>query len=400
MEEPRGHRAGRLSLVGAFALAAARYWLTVFPRVTLELRHWRRSATRIADPRLRRLALASLGKRGNMEGAAAFATFVPWQLRGIVISALVAFQAIYNYADMLAEQPTDEPVDSARDLHQALLVALDRSGRPLVRDAPPPARRGDGDYLAEMIAVCETALWRLPSYGAVAATVSGAAERIVAFQSLSLGQKGELESWAGDQGTISAGRFSGGGFGWWEVAAAAGSSLPVHALIAAAASPELPATDVAAIEAAYFPCIGALHSLLDSLVDEREDAATGQLRLLDCYPSRPQAAEGLERLATGALEAARGLPKGADHALLVTAMACSYLAAPEAAASGVEDVSRRVRASLGELARPMLLVFKLRRLAGVRGPRSVPSAFASTADEMTSAASAGAETRDGNARAA
>ncbi len=400
MEEPRGHRVGRLSLFGAFASAAARYWLTVFPRVTLELRHWRRSANRIADPRLRQLALASLGKRGNMEGAAAFATFAPWQQRGIVIRALVAFQAIYNYADMLAEQPTDEPVDNARDLHQALLVALDRSRQPLVQDAPPPAKRGDGDYLAEMIAVCEAALWRLPSYGAVAATMSGAAERIVAFQSLSLGQRGELESWAGDQAATGAGRLSGGEFSWWEVAAAAGSSLSVHALIAAAASPELSVADIAAIDVAYFPCIGALHSLLDSLVDEQEDAATGQLRLLDCYPSRPRAAEGMERLATDAIDAARRLPNGSDHALLVVAMACSYLAAPEASASGVDDVSRRVRASLGELARPMLLVFKLRRLAGARGPRSVPSASASTADETTPAASVGAETRDGNARAA
>ena len=128
MSEPRGHRAGRLSLAGAFAGAALRYWLTVFPRVSSELRHWRRSAKRIADPGLRRLALESLAKRGNMEGAAAFATFVPWRARGSVIRALVAFQAIYNYADLLAEQPSEDPVGNARDVHQALLMALDPSG--------------------------------------------------------------------------------------------------------------------------------------------------------------------------------------------------------------------------------------------------------------------------------
>ncbi len=50
MSEPRGHRAGRLSLTGAFAWAALRYWFTVFPQVASELRHWRRSAERIADP--------------------------------------------------------------------------------------------------------------------------------------------------------------------------------------------------------------------------------------------------------------------------------------------------------------------------------------------------------------
>jgi tetraprenyl-beta-curcumene synthase len=180
----------------------------------------------------------------------------------------------------------------------------------------------------------------------------------VAFQSLSLGRQGELESWAESQGPANA------GFAWWEVAAAAGSSLSVHALLAAAASPELTGQEVETIDAAYFPCIGALHSLLDSLVDEQEDAATGQLRLLDCYPSREVATAGLQQLATRALGAARELPSGADHALLVTAMACSYLAAPEASSSSVDQVARHVRASLGPLARPMLLVFRLRRLTG------------------------------------
>jgi tetraprenyl-beta-curcumene synthase len=398
MPEPRGHRAGRLSLTGAFAAAAVRYWLTVFPRVSSELRHWRRSANRIADPNLRQLALASLAKRGNMEGAAAFATFVPPRTRGSAIRALVAFQAIYNYADLLAEQPAADPVGNARDVHQALLMALDPSGESSTHDAHLAGERVDHDFLAEMIAACETASWQLPSYGTVAATTCRAAERIVAFQSLSLGQQGELESWADSLGPPSAGR------AWWEVAAAAGSSLSVHALLAAAASPELTAQDVAAIDAAYFPCIGALHSLLDSLVDEQEDAATGQLRLLDCYPSRRQATAGLQQLATRALAAARELPGGADHALLVTAMACSYLAAPEASSSGVHKLARQVRASLGPLARPMLLVFKLRRLAGdgsrVRRRRSGTAALAAGQPGSAAPLSTGASPRGGDARAA
>lgn len=398
MREPRRQRDGRLSLAGAFAWAALRYWLTVFPRVARELRRWRRSAERIADPRLRALALASLAKRGNMEGAAAFATFVPWRARGCVVRALVAFQAIYNYADMLAEQPSEDPVGNARRLHQALLVALDPRGEETsardaqrTGDAERTGARVDGDYLAEMITACETASWQLPSYGAVAATVCRAAERIVSFQSLSLGRGAELESWAECQGPGSA------RFAWWELAAAAGSSLSVHALIAAAASPELTAQEVAAIEAAYFPCIGALHSLLDSLVDAREDGATGQLCLLDCYPSRERAAEGLQQLAAGALKGARELPRGVEHALLVTAMACSYLAAPEASAGDVIGVTRRVRASLGPLARPILLVFALRGLVGGRRSRTTTPADAGT---TTSSADVDLEARSADARAA
>ena len=333
-----------------------------------------------------------------MEGAAAFATFVPWRARGSVIRALVAFQAIYNYADLLAEQPSADPMGDARDVHQALLMALDLTGESSAHDAHLAGERVDRDFLAEMIAACETASWQLPSYGTVAATACRAAERIVAFHSLSLGQQGELESWA--EGLVP----SSADFAWWEVAAAAGSSLSVHALLAAAASPELTAQDVEAIDAAYFPCIGALHSLLDSLVDEQEDAATGQLRLLDCYPSRRQATVGLQQLAARASAAARELPGGADHSLLVTAMACSYLAAPEASSSGVDQLARRVRASLGPLARPMLLVFELRRLAGggsrIRRSASGATVLAAGQPESAAALSAGASPRGGDARAA
>jgi tetraprenyl-beta-curcumene synthase len=182
------------------------------------------------------------------------------------------------------------------------------------------------------------------------------------------------------------------------VAAAAGSSLAIHALIAAAAAPQLQAQDVAAIEAAYFPSIGALHSLLDSLVDQAEDAEAGQLRLLDCYPSRRQAAEGLERLAKDSLAAARELPGPAhQHELLLIAMACSYLSAPEASAVGADAVKQAVRASLGSPAGAMLRVFALRRLA--RSPRSTQGVVA-TAGSATSVVGVDTKSRGVDARVA
>ena len=354
MPEPRRHRAGRLSLAGTFVWAALRYWLTVFPRVASELRHWRRSASRIEDPGLRQLALASLAKRGNMEGAAAFATFVPWRARGSVIGALVAFQAIYNYADLLAEQPSAEPVSNARDVHQALLMALDPTGELSLHESHPAGERVDRDFLAEMIEACETASWRLPSYGTVAATVCRAAERIVTFQSLSLGRQGELESWAERQGPANA------DFAWWEVAAAAGSSLSVHALLAAAASPALTAQDVATIEAlaARQPCRragGRRHRpaatarlLPIATAGDGGSAAAGNTRV-GCRAraagrSRPRAArngDGLQlpRHARGVLERRRSdRPTGTGHA--------GSARAPDAARLQAAPARRRRRSSL------------------------------------------------------
>jgi tetraprenyl-beta-curcumene synthase len=341
-----------------FGGAAMRYWLFVFPVVGSELRHWRRSAARIQDPRLRRLALAALDKRGNMEGAAAFGAFVRWGHRRDVVRALVAFQAIYNHLDMLAEQPSEDQEGNARRLHEALLLALDPDASSSLACRALDRFGDDGGYLGEMVEACRWALSRLPGYAVAAPAACLGSARILAFQSLSLDRHGKLEAWALQEAPPDS------ELEWWETAGAAGSSLPVHALIAASASPMLSGGDVSAIDAAYSSSIGALHSLLDSLVDELEDAAGGHLRLIDCYRSTPDAAMGMHRLAESAMDSARGLPDGRGHALLVAAMACSYLAECEHANVRANAVASGVRSPLGCIARPLLFVFRARRLVG------------------------------------
>jgi tetraprenyl-beta-curcumene synthase len=68
-----------------------------------------------------------------------------------------------------------------------------------------------------------------------------AAARIVDFQALNLnerqGGQHALEHWAGELAPCT------NGLAWWETAAAAGSSMSVHALIAAAADPQLEPCD-------------------------------------------------------------------------------------------------------------------------------------------------------------
>jgi tetraprenyl-beta-curcumene synthase len=344
---------GALTFV-VFVRLAVRYWLFVFPRVGSELRRWRRSASRIRDPRLRRLALAALDKRSNMEGAAAFAVFAGAGNRRDVVRALVAFQAIYNHVDMLAEQPGRDPVRRAQRLHGALLSALE----PGSQSARGAQRLGseDQDYLAELIEASRWALSRLPGYPAVAPFVRSAATRIVAFQSLSLGEGDELELWA-LQNALSM-----DGLAWWETAAASGSSLSVLALVAASASATLCRQELLAIDLAYSSVIGSLHSLLDSTLDEVEDAATGQLSLVGCYRSSQVAAASMGALAMRAMDAARGLPDGRAHAVMTAAMTCSYLVDCRYASVRAKACMRAVRTSIGARSRPMLLIFRLRRL--------------------------------------
>ncbi len=349
-------------LDGVFANAALHYWVFVFPRSAHELRRLRRRARAIGNPEARRLALQALAKRGNLEGAAAFATFAPWRQRARAVRALVAFQAAYNYLDLLAEQPSTDPVARARRLHEVLCVALDSAPTSL---ALPDIGLDDDGLLGEIVERCRTSMSELPGYAVAAPTALAAARRIVAFQSLSLARDDALERWTISQLPPP------GGLAWWELAAAAGSSLAVHALIAAAANASLHDTDVAELAAAYFPHASALHSLLDSLVDGDEDAATGQMSLIGCYPSPSVAAREMRALTVEALAAARQLPHGRRHVLLLSAMACSYISIPQRG-SAAREIAGEVRGALGPTASVVLLVFRLRRRAAMR--RAQPQA--------------------------
>jgi tetraprenyl-beta-curcumene synthase len=369
VERDRERRASgdRVALGWAFAGSAATYWLSVFPFVCREIAGLRQQASAIPDPALRDLALQALQKRGNMEGAAAFATLVPRPRRRAVARALVAFQAAYNYVDMLAEQPCEDAVANGRRLHEALCVAVAPGAEPVDYYEHHP-QRDDGGYLDEMVQRCRDVLSTLPSYGAVARSAQEAVERIVACQSLSLGERSraqeELERWAVQETERSLVEEPGlaGELEWWEVAAAGGSSLVVFVLIAAAASAKVDAGEIAAIESAYFPWIGALHSLLDSVVDEGEDAEIGQLSLVGCYACAPDAAERMGWLAEQAMKSARELSGGPAHAVIVAGMAGYYLSALRRSENGAGAIRHRVAAEIGGLARPVSLVFSARGL--------------------------------------
>jgi tetraprenyl-beta-curcumene synthase len=348
----------QLRLAAAFTATVCSYLFAVLPRVRRELAHWQSRALLIPDPVLRRLALQALTKRGNMEGAALFAVLAPRHRRVPTVRALIAFQAAYNYLDGLAEQPNPEPVANGYQLHQALLVALDRG-------APQPdyyagyPRRADGSYLAAMVEACQTALAALPSHRVVADDAWAAAARIVAFQSLNLtedqGGHELLQRWATDQTP------AGLQLRWWQTAASCGSSLAVHALIAMAATPGLDAGDVVEINEAYHPWIGALHSLLDSLVDTEEDQRDGQLSLLGYHASSGEAASAMKALTHRAASAAGALPQSRRHVVILMAMISYYLSAAEARTSYARPVAAAVKSAAGPLLSPAMLLFKLKR---------------------------------------
>jgi tetraprenyl-beta-curcumene synthase len=346
----------RVVEANAFAGAAAVYWLEVFPQVRSEVADWRRRAELIPEPRLARLALATQDReRGNLEGSAAFALLAPRRRRAEVITAAVAFQALYDFLDTLAELPVPDPLANGRSLHRALLAALDPA-LPSAAYLEHTGFAGDGGYIEALVRRCRGALAALPGYPAIAAGVRQAAARMLYYQGFNHGQvdHAAMRRWA------RALTPAGSGLEWWETAAGAASSLGVFALLAAAAARPDGAIDARAAADAYFPWVGALHVLLDSLVDRDLDLRRGEHSLVDHYAGPQDAAERLGAIAHESGRRLEELDQGPLHALILASMAGFYLSRPAASGSFAAPASSRVLSALGPAARPAAAILRIR----------------------------------------
>jgi tetraprenyl-beta-curcumene synthase len=346
----------RATLARTFIFAAQRYWLTVFPSVRREARRWRRRAAAIPDATLRTLALETLESEwGNLEGAAAFAVLVPPAERLTVVRASTAWQAIYDFADTLAEQPCRDRAANARHLHSALLVAV-TPGTPHGDYYACHPRHDDCGYMAALVDASRSALLALPRCGTVRDLAQRNAHRIIQYQTL-IDRPPDFAAWA------SAVTPRGLDLHWWETGAACGSSLGVFALIAAAADPALRRREAIEIEHAYFPWIGSLHTLLDSLVDRCDDLLAERHSLVGHYGSPVAAADRMHMVALEAARRARALPDGTTHTLILAGMASLYLSSPDASLPDTRPARDRITAALGDPVRPTMIVFALRRAA-------------------------------------
>lgn len=358
----------RLPLPLRFVCAAQRYWLGVYPLVRGEAVRWRGRAQLIPDPLLRVLALEMQRvKVANVEGAAAYAAFVRRVHREAVVGTQVAFQTAYDYADALAERGGPDPVANGHRLHRALWLVTESAGPHVDYYAHLEICPSidDGDYLSALSDRCRVAFGRLPARAALAGALERAVQRIVAYQGRNHGHPQgmhlALASWARRQTP------PGTGLHWWETAASAGSSAGIFSFIAAASHPQTGRSEAHALERAYFPWAGSLHTLLDSLVDRREDAQSGQRSLLDYYGGAEEARWRMGLIAGEATRRLRRLPDGESQLLVFAAMASFYVISVRSDSPSDHAISRTVLTAIGMPVIPALLVFALRRgIARVR----------------------------------
>jgi tetraprenyl-beta-curcumene synthase len=350
-----------------FARAAHSYWLDVFPATRRELRRWRDRAESIPDPKLREDALFTLRtKWGHSEGAAAFAVLAPRAYRRRVVRMAIAYQVMIDYLDTISELPLDDPGGNTLQLHRALYAAVSPKS-PLGDDdyyALHPYSE-DGGFLAAQIADCREVFMSLPGCEAVAETALRFATLYAEAQGICHASEAGREEPADAECTrIEAKRYP--ELQWGEMIAAGASSLPVLAVIVAAASSRSSEQEVESLSSAYYPWSSALHILLHGLVDQAADKANDQFNQLNHYRSKEEAAERLTLIASRAQRLVSDLQQGELHAAILAGMGSYYLAPPQVWEPEDAEISRGALSSLGPLAKPALLVHRVRR----GGPRA------------------------------
>jgi tetraprenyl-beta-curcumene synthase len=347
----------RICLAGALTRASLLYWLIIFPRARREVRRWFGTASAISDPELRALALEKLRSEALVaEGAAAFAILARRRHRADVIRAVVAYEILYDVVDAIGEAPSSDPLAHNRAVNAALLDGV-APHLPLRYRLDRWQADEDSCYLTLLIRRCREAMRRLPAHALVVPALARFAARAAEAQSLNHAGAAdghrELACWAAAQGVPE--------FLWWEVAAAAGDPLGVFALLAAAGDPRTRQADVDAIEHAYFPWIGALVWLMESLVDQREDAQSGNHSYVGHYDAPADAACRLSLIAAQAALAAADLPSWSSHSVLLAGVASMYLSHPHASEREASDGAEAIRRMLGWPVDVLLVVLRLRR---------------------------------------
>ncbi len=219
----------------------------------------------------------------------------------------------------------------------------------------------DGGYLHSLVIACRGHYAELPSYDRVRDLLMREAGRA---QVLALNhdpdpdrRDASLKEWVArelpneDQAS------------WFELSAAATASLTVHVLAAVAAEPVCTDGEIARVQAAYFPWCSLATTMLDSYVDQLEDADSASHSYLAHYASQEIAARRLAEVIHRSAREAGDLQKGNRHAVIVACMVAMYLSSDSARSPQLSASTRKLLAAGGSLPRVLLPILRGWRVA-------------------------------------
>jgi len=330
------------------------------PAVAREVHRWRDLARKIPDAPIREDALSALAaKRGHIDGAALF-SILPRARSTSLLRLLVAYEIIWDFLDSVNERGADAGQANGQQLHLALIDALDPA-RPISDYYRHHPWRNDGGYLHALVAVCRENCARLPSYERVRHLVLREASRgqvcAINHDLDPLRRDTMLEAWVAREFPLEHEAM------WFELSAAASTDLTIFALLALASEPACHDAEIARTCSAYFPWASALAALLDSYVDQIEDAANGDHSYVAHYPTPELATQHICLFIRRCLHEVSSLKNGEKHILIVASMFAMYLSKDSALTPALRDTTGRIVDAGGSLTRVLHPILRLWRSA-------------------------------------
>jgi tetraprenyl-beta-curcumene synthase len=341
------------------ATAVTRELTWGLPAASREIARWRRVAARIRSGPLREDALAALEhKRGQSEGAALF-SILPRKRNRSYLRLLVAYQTIWDYLDSVSERGAFAGPANGRQLHLALVDALDPGSQ--IRDYYRYSPWREDGYLVALVRTCRACCEQLPSFERVHELVLRDAGRA---QVLALNHDPDpverdaaLKRWARCEFP------SDHEASWYELTGAASAGLAAFALLALACEPSCSDAEITRTHAAYFPWASAAACMLDSYADRHEDAANGDHSYIAHYPTQELAISRTCTLVRRCLAELHALDNNEAHVLIVCSMVALYLSKAATRVDETPSGSSRIAHAGGSLTRVLLPILRLWRVA-------------------------------------
>jgi len=329
---------------------------------TRELHAWHRRAASIPDAPIRADALDALvHKRDNVEGASLF-SILPKYRNESLLRLLVAYQVMWDFLDSVSEHGACAGQANGRQLHRALVEALDPEA-PISDYYRHHPWKDDGGYLRALVETCRRSCARLPGYRQVRPLILRGV-RDCAIQSLNHEREPSrrdvaLKEWAEREFADEH------GLSWFERTAAAGAFMP-HVLLALAAEPSCKQEEVDAVYSAYFPWVSLTISMLDSYIDRADDTASESHSYISHYATEAAALERLAAIIRRIVSHAPGLPNGRRQAVLTEGIIAMYLSTAGVNTPSTRESTRMLARAGGSLTRVLLPIARAWRVARTR----------------------------------
>ncbi|UOF90580.1 tetraprenyl-beta-curcumene synthase family protein [Fodinisporobacter ferrooxydans] len=296
----------------------------VLPRAKCMFDQYHQLALQIPNPELRKQALASMGsKQFHADGGSVYVLLAKDAMDDMS-RFIVAFQTISDYLDNLCDRSTSLDPEDFRQLHVAMTDAVNPAVNPAKRHYYRYREdQDDGGYLCRLVEDCQAVLRRFPHYSLVQTTVE---QLVVLYSELQTHKHVNIEErenrliqwWEQHRQLAPA-------FHWWEFAAATGSTLGVFVLCALASNPALTPKRAEEVVKCYFPWMGAVHILLDYLIDQEEDRKGGDLNFVSYYENWEQTVQRIEWIVDQTRRHVSDLPDASFHQLVVQGLMGLYL---------------------------------------------------------------------------